>query len=103
MHQIDKERTGGNAQPTGAARMLLTAAQAARDVYGVSERTFHEMRKRGLVPEAVVLGPRTFRWLRSECEQAAANLPRLGSQTAELPSHLRRRIDSLKSGGSNAR
>lgn len=56
---------------------LLTAEQAARDVYGVSERTFHAMRAKGLIPPAVELGPRLLRWHRSELEAAIAGLPRL--------------------------
>lgn len=58
------------------SRVLLNAPQAAREVYGVSERQFHNLRAQGLVPDPIVLGPRTLRWVRSELEAAAMNMPR---------------------------
>jgi len=80
-------------RPAGA---LLTAAQSAREVFGVSERTFHDLRARGLVPPAVVLGPRSLRWVRSELEDAAMKMPRQ-AQPGIQPAQLRRgRINGMK-------
>jgi predicted DNA-binding transcriptional regulator AlpA len=59
-----------------AEKLLLSAAEAARQVYGVSERTFHEMRRRGLVPPAIELSPRILRFHRAELEEWATRLPR---------------------------
>jgi predicted DNA-binding transcriptional regulator AlpA len=89
-------RSGHKAGPPVAA--LLTAEQAAREVYGTSERTFHNMRKAGLVPPAVVLGPRLLRWVRAELEAAVQSMPRQQEPQAE-PAQLRRRhIDRVKQG-----
>jgi predicted DNA-binding transcriptional regulator AlpA len=88
------ERKG--AAPTQA---LLTAEQAAREVYGICERTFHKMRAAGLVPPAVVLGPRMLRWVRSELEAAVQAMPRQPQPETEPAQLLRRRIDAMKTGG----
>jgi len=77
---------------------LLTAAEAARDIYSVSERTFHNMRARGLVPAPVVLGPRLLRWVRADLEAATATLPRQERAT-EPPQLLRSRIERMKAAG----
>ena len=77
---------------------LLTAEQAATEVYGVSERTFHDMRAKGLVPAAIELGPRLLRWHRHELEAAIAAMPR---RVAPLPAPaqlLRGKIDRMKAG-----
>jgi predicted DNA-binding transcriptional regulator AlpA len=79
-----------------AATALLTAEQAAREVYGTSERTFHKMRAAGLVPPAVVLGPRLLRWVRSELEAAVAAMPRQSEPASEPQQLLRRRVEALK-------
>lgn len=71
-----------------AGSPMLSAAQAAREVYGVSERTFHDMRRRGLVPLPIALGPRLLRWMRADLIEAAAQLPR--QQSAPEPSQLTR-------------
>ena len=45
--------------------------------YGVSERKGAQMRAEGLLPAAVVLGPRALRWIPSEClAMTAGSLPR---------------------------
>ncbi len=54
---------------------LVTATQAARDIYAVSERKFYLMRKAGLVPAPVVIG-RVVRFVRAELESAVLSLPR---------------------------
>lgn len=85
-------------EPSHTHRMLLTAEQAARDVFGISERTFHTLRSRGLIPAPVVLGERSLRWVRSELERAALELPR--QQPQPQPAQLRRaRIDAMKARG----
>ena len=81
---------------------LLTAAQAAREVYGVSERTFHDMRGKGLVPAAVELGPRLLRWHRSELEAAIAAFPRRAEALPAPAQLLRGKIDRMKAGASAA-
>ena len=68
---------------------LLTAEQAAIEVYGVSERTFHNMRAKGWVHTPVVLGPRLLRWHRHELEAAISTLPRQ-PQPAPEPVQLQR-------------
>ena len=55
---------------------LLTPAQAAREVFGISERSFHELRKSAWMPKPVVLGPRLIRFVRVELEAACAAMPR---------------------------
>jgi len=77
---------------------LLTAAQTAREVYGISERKFHDLRAKGMVPDPVVLGERSLRWVRHECEQHALSLPRLQG-TKEVPTQLRRKIERIKAAG----
>lgn len=54
---------------------LVTAEQAAREVFGVCLRQFHLMRKKPGFPASRALGPRALRWVRSELEQYACALP----------------------------
>lgn len=83
-----------NQSSTRAA--LLTAEQAAREVYGVSERTFNNMRKKGLVPVPVVLGPRLMRWHRHELEAAISAMPRQAEPGPEPAHLLRGKIERMK-------
>lgn len=69
---------------------LLTAQQSGREVFGVSERTFHNMRKADWMPRPIVLGPRILRWVRGELEAAALNMPRQEQPQAE-PRQLQQR------------
>ena len=69
--------------PTNHRPALLTAAQSAGEVYGISERTFHVMRAKGLVPPPIVIGPRLLRWSRADLEAAVAGLPRKEATTAQ--------------------
>lgn len=86
-----------------ARASLLTAEQAAKEVYGVSERTFHGMRAKGLVPPAVELGPRLLRWHRGELEAAIAALPRV-TEAKPVPAQLLRgKIERMKAGASAVR
>ena len=82
---------------TASKPALLTAAQSAREVYNVSERLFHLLRKRGLVPPPVVLGKRMLRWHRQELEAAIAALPRQ-TEPAPEPAQLRKRGRDGKGG-----
>jgi predicted DNA-binding transcriptional regulator AlpA len=91
---VPNDRKAGTTAPA-----LLTAEQAAREVYGTSERTFHKMRAAGLVPPAVVLGPRLLRWVRSELEAAVAAMPRQAAPASEPHQLLRKRVEALKSSG----
>lgn len=76
---------------------LLNAEQSAREVYNVSERTFHAMRNAGLVPAPIVLGPRMLRWSRAELEAAVAAMPRQ-TEPAPAPAQLQRGRRSGKGG-----
>lgn len=81
---------------------LLTDEQAARDVLGVSPRTFADLIKQPWMPRPIVLGPRLRRWHRAELEAAIANMPRQ-EQPASEPAQLRRqRIERMKAGPSAA-
>jgi predicted DNA-binding transcriptional regulator AlpA len=84
--------------PSASRPALLTAAQAAREVYGVSERTFHDMRARGIVPPAILLGPRLLRWSRADLEAATAAMPRQ-DRLPEPSQLLRRRVERMKATG----
>ena len=104
LHEVGVISTRDLAELTCAARLvksrpaLLTAAQAAREVYGVSERTFHDMRAKGLVPPAVELGPRLLRWHRNELEAAIAAFPRRAEALPVPAQLLRGKIDRMKAG-----
>lgn len=89
--------TGATAKASATLpRTLLTAEQAAREVFGVSERTFHNMRDAEWMPHPVVLGPRILRWVRAELEAAALNMPRQ-REPQPMPAQLRRKkIDAAK-------
>ncbi len=66
--------------------MLLTSAQAAAEVFGVSERTFHSFRQQSWFADVVrprVLSPRVVRWVRAELETAALNCPTVTSPEPE--------------------
>jgi len=56
--------------------LLLAAPEAARYL-GVSERTFHSLRRQPAFPRAVVLGARSIRWNRDELTAFAQELPRI--------------------------
>ncbi|MCP5283950.1 MAG: hypothetical protein H6933_03525 [Burkholderiaceae bacterium] len=80
--------------------MLLTSEQAAREMFGISERAFHALRGEPWMPTPVTLGPRTVRWVRHELEAAVAQMPRQSSDGAAEPVQLRRgRIEAMKRGG----
>jgi len=77
----------------------LTDEQAARDVLGMSPRTFAEVMKAPWMPKPIVLGPRMRRWVRAELEAALVNAPRQTTQGSE-PAQLRRaKIERMKAGG----
>lgn len=64
---------------------MLNATQAAR-LLGIGERTLHDLRKRGLIPEPMRLGPRALRWDRVELvEHLRQHAPR---GTAPEPAQL---------------
>lgn len=54
---------------------LVTAEQAAKEVFGVCLRQFQLMRKKPGFPTPRALGPRALRWVRVELEQYACALP----------------------------
>ena len=83
--------TSSSATEAKATRpALLTAEQSAKEVFGVSERTFHNLRDQPWMPRPVVLGPRILRWVRGELEAAALNMPRQQQPQSE-PAQLQRR------------
>jgi len=71
-----------------AARVLLSPAETARQVFGVSLRKFQDMRKAEWMPRPVVLGPKVIRYIRHEVVQALANMPR--HTTLAEPAELQR-------------
>lgn len=83
----DRETSSQPAAGNRGRSLLLSAKQTA-ELYGVSERKFHAMRRAGLVPPAVCLGERTLRWSRAEIEQSIIDLPRQVTGSIE-PEHLR--------------
>ncbi len=67
--------------------ILLTSAQAAKEVFGVSERTFHNMRAQAwFTARPRVLSSRFLRWVRADLEAAALNMP---TGAIPEPSHFR--------------
>lgn len=85
-----------------AGAALLTDEQAARDVLGVSPRTFAEVMKADWMPKPIQLGPRLRRWSRAELEAAIAHAPRQAQPGGE-PAQLRRaKIATLKARGVSA-
>ena len=88
-------KAGAGNQPP--AVVLLTSEQGARQVFGVSERKFHEFRREAwFTARPRLLGPRTVRWVRAELEQAALNIPT--AQLSEPARLLRGRVEKLKRG-----
>ncbi len=81
-----------------ASAALLTDEQAAREVLGISPRTFAEVMKESWMPRPIQLGPRLRRWSRLELEAAIQNAPRQAEPASE-PAQLRRaKIDRMKAG-----
>ena len=81
-----------------AVPVLLTPAQAAKQL-GVSERTFHSLRRQPWFPHPVVLGPRITRFVAHELAAACASAPR-GTPTEPSQFALARRakIEAMKAG-----
>jgi predicted DNA-binding transcriptional regulator AlpA len=78
---------------------LLNDDQAAREVLGVSPRTFAKLMGEPWMPAPIQLGPRLRRWSRAELEAALVNAPRQAGQGGE-PAQLRRaKIDAMKARG----
>jgi predicted DNA-binding transcriptional regulator AlpA len=60
-------------------KFLLTSAEGA-ELLGISERAFHNRRRVDpAFPPARALGPRSIRFVRSEIERYAADLPAVKS------------------------
>jgi predicted DNA-binding transcriptional regulator AlpA len=55
-------------------RVMVSAIHAA-EMFGVSERKFHELRHRPGFPAPVDLGPRCKRWRVADLEEYMAALP----------------------------
>ncbi len=64
---------------------------------GVSERTFHQLRKQGLIPPPLELGPRCLRWPRAELIDSAIKLAPRQTTKAEPP-QLTRAREARKAG-----
>lgn len=79
---------------------LLSDEQAAREVFGVSLRTFAKLLQAEWMPKPInALGPRLRRWSRAELEAAILNMPRQETASNE-PAQLRRaKIERLKRDG----
>lgn len=92
---------------TGVAPALqvqqMWDALAVAAYLGVSLRAFQKMRDAGLVPEPIVLGPRTVRWVPEEVRAAVLAMPRAAK--LQEPKHLvtarqvrRARIEAMRAG-----
>lgn len=92
--QSTKQSAEGN-----TARVLLSDADAARIVYGVSLRKFHQLERESWFPRPVVLGPRLKRYVLSELEAAVVNMPRREEPATEPAQLLRARIERAKATG----
>ena len=92
----ERRKSAAQSAVHSGARMLLDDFEAAA-CFGVSRRTFHELRNQPWMIKPVVLGPRIVRWPRAELEAAIASMPR--QEQPNEPAQLRRgRIDALKRG-----
>ena len=89
--QSPKQSAEGN-----TARVLLSDSDAARTVFGVSLRKFHQLEHESWFPRPVVLGPRLKRYVRSELEAAVVNMPRREEPASEPAQLLRARIERAK-------
>ena len=87
------------AQRPSHASPLLTAEQAAKEVFGVSVRTFHTMREQGLLPDPLIIGQRNLRWVRAELEAAALSMPRKSREQTQHPESLRRSLQTRREAG----
>ena len=64
---------------------LITAEQAAEQVFASSLRHFYGLRKLPGFPKPVVIGPRALRSVRDELEQFASQLPRASERAEPQP------------------
>ena len=96
--QQSKDSVAPTTSTSAAAVELLTTDRAAREIFGVSERTFHGFRSQPwFTAKPRALGSRTIRWVRTELQLAALNVPlAILSEPSQL---LRGRIERLKVGG----
>lgn len=79
---------GGESASPSASRAVLSLRGVA-ELIGVSERTVHDMRASGRLPEPIQIGPRSLRWFRDEVlAHLAATAPRGGLRE---PAQLARR------------
>lgn len=92
-------RQAADSRSPSAASVLITSVQAAREVFGCSERKFHALRNEPwFTAKPRVLGPRTIRWARHELEAAALNAPAAQTAMPEPATLLRGKIERLKRG-----
>lgn len=82
-----------------AARVLLSDSEAARSVFGISLRKFHQLEHEPWFPRPILLGRRCKRHVRSELEAAVANMPRREKPAPEPAQLLRGRIERAKASG----
>lgn len=98
----EPRRQSANQSAEGnGARVLLSAADAARSVFGISLRKFQQLEHEPWFPRPVgVLGPRLKRYVRAELEAAVLNMPRREGPHAPEPTQLlRSRIERAKRTG----
>jgi hypothetical protein len=92
---------GSGTKAASAPALLLKTPQAAREVFGCSERQFQKLRKElWFTAKPRVLGPRTIRWVRHELEAVALNAPAAQDNMPEPQTLLRGKIERLKRGPS---
>jgi predicted DNA-binding transcriptional regulator AlpA len=83
------------------ASPILLDARVSAALLGVSLRRFRDLCKETGFPQSRSLGPRSTRWLRSELEQYAANLP-MGcckEEPEQLAAARRARLERLSDSG----
>ncbi len=60
--------------PSSNPQSILVDARKGATLLDVSERQYHELRKRPEFPAPKILGPRCVRWVRAELESFALTL-----------------------------
>lgn len=100
-HQSGTAGLSGAVPPASPPQAVgrLWSPREYQEFLGVGERTYLEMEAKGLLADAVLLGPRTKRYVPSECMAKVLAMPR---DKAPEPAQLRRaRIEKLKSSGAS--
>lgn len=76
-----------SARPEPASQPPFLNESQAAALFGVSQRTFADLRHEAWMPEPMVLGPRSLRWSRDELVEAMRQRAPRG-QRQPMPAHL---------------